>query len=92
MGFVSSAMNDVAELILQIKNSVRILINTAICVVNLYTTDRTGSNFCYSPNPVSKIFFSASCPCGVLDTEASGTAMVTSFADVPVTRWLRSLC
>lgn len=73
-----------------ITKNVPIIGNAAICADSVYTTGRAGINFYCSPNPVSKVFFGASCVCGVLGAASSGTALVTSFAGIPVAGWLSS--
>jgi len=70
-----------------ITKNVPIIGNAAICADSLCTTGRAGINFYYSPNPVAKVFFGASC---VLGAASSGTALVTSFAGIPVAGWFGS--
>lgn len=60
-------------------------------VDSLCTTGRGGINFYCSPNPLSKVFFGASCICGIMGAGASGTALITSFVGIPVAGWLGSL-
>jgi len=74
----------------RITSSVPTLGNAAICADSLCTTGRAGINFYYSPNPVAKVFFGASCCCGLIGAAASGTALATSFAGIPVAGWLGS--
>lgn len=64
--------------------------NAAICADSLCTTGRAGVNFYCSPNPVSKVFFGASCACGVLGTVSSGIALFTAFSGIPVAGWFGS--
>jgi len=64
--------------------------NAAICADSLCTTGRAGINFYYSPNPVAKAFFGVSFVCRVVGATSSGTALVTSFAGIPVAGWLGS--
>ena len=66
-----------------ITENVPIISNAAICADSVCTTGRAGINFYCSPNPVSKVFFGASCVCGVLGAASSGTALAISFAGVP---------
>lgn len=69
-------------------DGVPVLGNAAVCVDSLCTTGRAGINFYCSPNPLSKVFFGASCMCGVMGAASSGTALVTSFAGIPMAGWL----
>lgn len=73
-----------------ITKNVPIIGNAAICADSLCTTSRAGINFYCSPNPLSKVFFGASFVCGVLGAASSGTALVTSFAGIPMTAWVGS--
>jgi hypothetical protein len=91
MGLAPTAMDHFAESASTITDGVPVFGNAAICVDSLCTTGRAGINFYCSPNPVSKVFFGASCLCGVMGAVSSGTALVTSFAGIPVTGWLGSL-
>ena len=90
MGLAPTAMDHFAESASTIKDGVPVFGNAAICVDTLCTTGRAGINFYCSPNPVSKVFFGASCLCGVMGAASSGTALVTSFAGIPMTGWLGS--
>ena len=74
-----------------ISKNVPILGNAAICTDSLCTTGRAGINFYCSPNPLAKVFFGASCVCGLMGAAASGTALATSFAGIPVAGWLGSM-
>jgi hypothetical protein len=73
-----------------ITKNVPIIGNVAICADSICTTGRAGINFYCSPNPVAKVFFGASCVCGVFGAASSGTALVTSFAGIPVAGWVGS--
>lgn len=73
-----------------ISKNVPIIGNVAICADSLCTKGRAGINFYCSPNPVAKAFFGASCLCGVIGAASSGTALVTSFAGIPMAGWLGS--
>ena len=64
--------------------------NVAICGDCLCTTGRAGLSFYLSPNPIAKVFFGASCLCGVMGALSSGTALVTSFAGIPALGWVGS--
>ena len=66
-----------------ISKNVPILGNAAICTDSLCTTGRAGINFYCSPNPLAKVFFGASCACGLIGATSSGAALVTSFAGIP---------
>ena len=91
MGLDPTAVDHFAESASTLTDGVPVLGNAAICVDSLCTTGRAGINFYCSPNPVAKVFFGASCVCGVMGTTASGAALVTSFAGIPVAGWLGSL-
>ena len=86
-----TAIDHLADSASTITDGVPVFGNAAICVDSLCTTGRAGINFCCSPNPVSKVFFGASCLCGVMGAASSGTALATSFAGIPLTGWLGSL-
>jgi hypothetical protein len=67
-----------------ISGNVPIIGNAAICADNVWLTGRASINFYYSPNPLSKVCFGVSCLFGVAGAVSSGTALVTSFAGIPV--------
>ena len=67
-----------------ITKNVPIIGNAAICANSVYTTGRAGINFYCFPNLVAKVFFEPSYVYGVLSATSSGTALVTSFAGIPV--------
>jgi hypothetical protein len=73
-----------------ISTNVPVIGNAGLCVDSLCTTGRGAVNFYYSPNPVAKVFFGASCLCGVIGAASSGTAVVTSFAGIPAASWFGS--
>ena len=79
MGLASTAIDHFADSASSLTDGVPVLGNTAICVDSFCTTGRAGINFYCSPNPLSKVFFGASCICGVMGATSSGTALVTSF-------------
>lgn len=89
-----TAMDALAESTTEITSGISknlpIVGNAAICADSICTTGRAGINFYCSPNPVSKVFFGVSCLCGVIGAASSGTALVTSFAGIPVAGWLGS--
>ena len=89
-----SAMEAFAESATEITSGVSknipIIGNAAICTDSVCTAGRAGINFYCSPNPVAKVFFGASCLCGVIGAASSGTALVTSFAGIPVAGWVGS--
>lgn len=70
-----------------VSKNVPIIGNAAICADSTCTAGRAGINFYCSPNPVAKAFFGASCLCGAIGALSSGTALVTSFAGIPVAGW-----
>jgi hypothetical protein len=80
----------VSTLTQSVATTVPVIGNAAICADSLCTAGRAGINLYYCPNPVSKVFFGASCICGVLGATSSGTALVTSFAGIPVAGWVGS--
>ena len=73
-----------------ISTNVPIIGNAALCADSLCTTSRAGVNFYCSPNPLAKAFFGASCVFGVIGAAASGTALATSVAGIPIAGWLGS--
>lgn len=77
---VDTLAESATEITSDISKNVPIIGNAAICADSLCTTGRAGINFYYSPNPVAKVFFGASCLCGVMGAASSGTALLTSFA------------
>ena len=87
---VDTLAESVTEITSGISKNVPIIGNAAICADSVCTTGRAGINFYCSPNPVAKVFFGASCVCGVLGAASSGTALVTSFAGIPVAGWIGS--
>jgi hypothetical protein len=91
MDLAPTAVDHFAESASILTDGVPVLGNAAICVDSLCTTGRAGINFYCSPNPVAKVFFGASCMCGVMGAASSGTALVTSFVGIPITGWLGSL-
>ena len=88
MGLAPSAMDHFAESASSLTDGVPVLGNTAVCVDSLCTAGRAGINLYCSPNTLSKVFFGASCACGVMGAASSGAALVTSFAGVPMAGWL----
>jgi hypothetical protein len=82
----------VTELTSGISKNVPIIGNASICADSLCTTGRAGINFYCSPNLVAKVFFGASCLClcGIMGATSSGTALLTSFAGIPVVGWFGS--
>jgi len=87
---IDALAESATEITSGISNNVPIIGNAAICADSLCTTGRAGINFYCSPNPVAKVFFGASCVCGVVGAASSATALVTSFAGIPVSGWLGS--
>lgn len=83
-GFAES----VTEITSGVTKNVPIIGNAAICADSVCTAGRAGINFYYSPNPVAKVFFGPSCLCGAIGAASSGTALVTSFAGIPVAGWI----
>ena len=89
-----SAVDALAESATQVSSgitkNVPVIGNAALCADSLCTAGRAGINFYCSPNPVAKVFFGASCLCGTIGAASSGTALVTSFAGIPVAGWIGS--
>ena len=81
---VDALAESATEITSGISKNVPIVGNAAICADSLCTTGRAGINFYCSPNPVAKVFFGSSCVCGVVGAASSATALVTSFAGIPV--------
>lgn len=91
MGLTTTATDYFAESASTLTDGVPVLGNATVCVDSLCTTGRAGVNLYCFPNPVARVFFGASCVCGVMGAASSGTALLTSFAGIPVTGWLGSL-
>ena len=87
---VDALAESATEITSGITKNVPVIGNAAICADSVCTAGRAGINFYYSPNPVAKVFFGASCLCGVIGAASSGTALVTSFSGIPVAGWLGS--
>ena len=87
---VDALAESATEITSGISKNVPIVGNAAICADSLCTTGRAGINFYCSPNPIAKVFFGASCVCGVVGAASSATALVTSVAGIPVAGWLGS--
>ena len=87
---VDALAESATEITSGISKNVPIVGNAAICADSLCTTGRAGINFYCSPNPIAKVFFGASCVCGVVGAGSSATALVTSVAGIPVAGWLGS--
>ena len=88
MGLAPTPMDRAAESIAKLTDGIPVVGNAAICADSLCTAGRAGINFYCSPNPISKVFFGASCLCGLLGAGTSGTALVTSAAGIPAAGWL----
>jgi hypothetical protein len=71
-----------------ISKNVPIVGNVAICADSSCTAGRACVNFYCSPNPVAKVFFGASALFGVAGAVSSGTALITSFAGIPLTGYI----
>lgn len=84
---VDALAESATEITSGISKNIPIVGNAAICADSFCTTGRAGINFYCSPNPVARVFFGASCLCGAA---SSGTALVTSFAGIPMAGWLGS--
>lgn len=87
---VDALAESATEITSGIAKNVPIIGNAAICADSICTTGRAGINFYCSPSPVAKVFFGASCLCGVVGAASSGTALVTSFVGIPMAGWLGS--
>lgn len=87
---VDALAESATEITSGITKNVPVIGNAAICADSVCTAGRAGLNFYCSPNPVAKVFFGASCLCGAIGAASSGTALVTSFAGIPVAGWVGS--
>lgn len=87
---VDAFAESATEITSGISKNVPIVGNAAICADSLCTTGRAGINLYCSPNPLAKVFFGASCACGLVGATSSGAALVTSFAGIPIAGWLGS--
>ena len=87
---VDALAESVTEITSGISKNVPIIGNAVICTDSLCTTGRAAVNFYCSPNPVSKVFFGASCAFGVVGAASSATALATTFTGIPVAGWLGS--
>jgi len=87
---VDALAESATEITSGITKNVPVIGNAAICADSVCTAGRAGVNFYCSPNPVAKVFFGASCLCGAIGAASSGTALVTSFAGIPVAGWIGS--
>ena len=87
---IDALAESATEITSGVSKNVPIIGNAAICTDSICTAGRAGINFYYSPNPVAKAFFGASCLCGVVGAVSSGTALVTSCAGIPVAGWVGS--
>ena len=85
MGLAPSPMNHFVDSASRLIDGVPVFGNTSICVDSLCTRCRSSINFYCSPNPVSKLFFGASCLCGMMGAVPLDTALVTSFVGRPIT-------
>lgn len=81
-------MDHFADLALKLTDGVPILGITTICVNSLYAKGWAGINFYCSPNPVSKVFFGASCLCGMMGAVLSGIALATLFETYNRINWI----
>jgi hypothetical protein len=73
-----------ADRITNVIDNVPVVGNAALFADSTCTTCRAAFNFYCSPNPLSKVFFGASCVFGVAGAVSSGTALATSFAGIPL--------
>ena len=87
---VDALVESATEITTGVSKNIPIIGNAAICTDSICTVGRAGINFYCSPNPVAKFFFGASCLCGTVGAVSSGTALVTSFAGIPVAGWVGS--
>jgi hypothetical protein len=85
---VDAFAESATELTSGVTKNVPIIGNAAICADSACTAGRAAINLYCSPNPVAKVFFGASCLCGAIGAASSGTALVTSFAGIPVAGWV----
>ena len=87
---VEALAESATEITSGISNNAPVIGNAAICFDSVCTTGRAGINLYCSPSPVAKAFFGLSCVFGVMGAASSGTALVTSFAGIPLAGWVGS--
>jgi len=85
LSFMDLFVNSATEITIDISKNVFIIGNATLCMDSVCITSRAVINFYYSPNPVAKAFFAASCLCGVIGATASGAALATSVSGIPYT-------
>ncbi len=85
-----TAVDNLAGSLTRITDQVPLAGNALICADSVCTTGQAGINFYCVANPVSKVFFCASCACGVMGAVTARTALATSFTGIPVAGWLGS--
>lgn len=73
----------VTDGIARVTDSVPLFGNVAILTDSTCTAGRAAINFYYSPNPVSKVCFGASCLFGLVGAVSSGGAVVSSYLGIP---------
>jgi hypothetical protein len=73
-----------------VSKNVPIIGNIGLYIDSLHTTGQAGINFCCSSNSITKVFFGASCACGIMGATESGAALATSFAGIPLAGWIGS--
>jgi hypothetical protein len=83
MDFALTPAAVLMETVTKVVSNAPVLGNGAICADSLCTTGRAAVNFYCSPNPISRVFFGASCVLGVAGAVSSGTALATSALGVP---------
>lgn len=82
---LTDSVTEITSAISSISKNVPIIGNAALCADSISTTCRADINFYGSPSPVAKVFFGASCLCGLIGAASSGTALVTPLVGIPVT-------
>lgn len=65
--------------------------NAALCADSICTAGRSGLCLYWTPNPVAKAFFGASCVCGIVGATSSGIALGSAFLGIPAAGALGTL-
>jgi hypothetical protein len=60
-----------------------VMSNTILCVASARIAGQSAISFYYSPNPVSKACFAASCCFGIAGSVSSGVALASTYFWIP---------
>jgi len=95
IGLAPSAVDTLAKsattLVDSTSESIPIFGNAALCADSLCTTARSGVSLYCTPSPLAKVFFCASCVCGIVGATSSGIALGTSVLGIPAAGVLGTL-